>query len=266
MAPTVSTLCAMALMSFLSFAVAGEMREGMASVGPGAFHSVTPEGEGDDEIDIPNFLLDRKPVTNRDFLEFTNANPRWRRGNAIGLFADSGYLSHWASATELGPDVAAEQPVTRVSWFAATAYCEANDARLPRWYEWEFAAAADETRADARDDPGWRQQILNWYGTPGDKPLAPVAQRAANFYGVYDLHGLVWEWVEDYNALLVAADNREQGGADQVKFCGAGALSMEQKENYAVLMRVAMLSSLEAAYTTRNLGFRCADDVLEGAP
>jgi formylglycine-generating enzyme required for sulfatase activity len=33
---------------------------------------------------------------------------------------------------------------------------------------------------------------------------------------------------------------------------------MEEKENYAVLMRVAMLSALEAKYTTRNLGFRCA--------
>ena len=265
MAHSALTLCAMALMSLVSFAVAGETRQGMASVGPGVFHSVTPEGEGDDEIDIPIFLLDRKPVTNRDFLEFTNNNPGWQRGNAIRLFADTDYLSHWASATDLGPNVAPEQPVTRVSWFAAIAYCEANDARLPRWYEWEFAAAADETRADARDDPDWRQQILNWYGTPGDKPLAHVAQRAANFYGVYDLHGLVWEWVEDYNALLVAADNREQGGADKVQFCGAGALSMEQKENYAILMRVAMLSSLEAANTTRNLGFRCAADVPEDA-
>jgi len=33
---------------------------------------------------------------------------------------------------------------------------------------------------------------------------------------------------------------------------------MDDRENYAVLMRVAMLSSLEAANTTRNLGFRCA--------
>ena len=79
---------------------------------------------------------------------------------------------------------------------------------------------------------------------------------------MHDLHGLVWEWVDDYNALLVAADRREQGGADKIKFCGAGAISMERKEDYAVLMRVAMLSSLEASYTTQNLGFRCADEVL----
>mgnify|MGYP003466105460 CR=1 FL=1 len=56
-------------------------------------------------------------------------------------------------------------------------------------------------------------------------------------------------------------DNRDQGDPDNAKFCGAGALSMDDRENCAVLMRVAMLSSLEAANTTSNLGFRCAKDV-----
>ena len=37
-----------------------------------------------------------------------------------------------------------------------------------------------------------------------------------------------------------------------------GALSVSDRENYAVLMRVAMLSSLEARDATANMGFRCA--------
>jgi formylglycine-generating enzyme required for sulfatase activity len=90
-----------------------------------------------------------------------------------------------------------------------------------------------------------------------------VGSSPANFYGVKDLHGVIWEWVRDFNSMLIGTDNREQGGADVLKFCGAGALSMEKKENYAVLMRVALLSSLEARYTTRNLGFRCASDIPE---
>ena len=56
----------------------------------------------------------------------------------------------------------------------------------------------------------------------------------------------------------MSSDNRNQGDADKSKFCGAGALSMDDRENYAVLMRVAMLSSLDADDTTTNLGFRCA--------
>ncbi len=252
-------------MLFTGSAAADEFQDRMATVGPGEFHSVIPEGKKDEIIDIPVYRLDRRPVTNGEFLNFTNANPQWQRNNVVRLFVDANYLAHWVTEFELGPNVAEEQPVIHVSWFAATAYCEARSARLPRWYEWEFAAAADATHADARDDPLWRQQILNWYSTPGSKSLSLVGQRAKNFYGIQDLHGLVWEWVDDYNALLVADDSREQGGADKIKFCGAGAISMERKEDYAVLMRVAMLSSLEAAYTTQNLGFRCAADISEGS-
>ena len=145
-----------------------------------------------------------------------------------------------------------------VSWFAAQAYCEAQGARLPTWHEWEYAAAADETRRDARDDPAWRERILAWYSRPSSGPLPRAGLQAPNAYGVQDLHGLVWEWIDDFSSLLVSGDNRNQGDADNAKFCGAGALSMDDRENYAVLMRVAMLSSLEARDTTANLGFRCA--------
>jgi formylglycine-generating enzyme required for sulfatase activity len=122
---------------------------------------------------------------------------------------------------------------------------------------WVWAAAADETRADARADPAWRQRVLNWYSATGGRPLPLVAQGKADVRGIYDLHGLIWEWVEDFGAMMVSGDNREQGDPDILKFCGSGSLSMEQKEQYAVLMRIAMLSSLQARYTTANLGFRC---------
>jgi sulfatase modifying factor 1 len=83
---------------------------------------------------------------------------------------------------------------------------------------------------------------------------------------VRDLHGLVWEWVEDHSAMLVSSDSREQGDPDAMRFCGAGALSMDDRENYAILMRVAMLSSLEAHDTTGNMGFRCARDARSTTP
>ena len=58
--------------------------------------------------------------------------------------------------------------------------------------------------------------------------------------------------------LLVDADSRSGNDADKLKFCGAGAISLQDRENYAILMRVALLSSLRGADTTDNLGFRCA--------
>lgn len=82
-----------------------------------------------------------------------------------------------------------------------------------------------------------------------------------NYYGVRDMHGLIWEWVEDFNALLVSADSRDQGDPEKLQYCGAGAISLQDRENFAILMRVALLSSLAGSDTTRDLGFRCARDI-----
>lgn len=221
------------------------------------FRSVLKYEDSGGVARVAAFELMRQPVSNAQFLAFVKANPPWRRDRVARVFAEGRYLSHWSGATELGSALP-QQPVTHVSWFAADAYCAAQGARLPTWSEWEYAAAADETRTDARTDPAWRERILGWYSRPSNVALAPVGQQPANAYGVQDLHGLVWEWVEDYSAMLVSADNRNQADPDLLKFCGAGALSMDDRENYAVLMRVAMLSALQAADTTGNLGFRCA--------
>ena len=67
--------------------------------------------------------------------------------------------------------------------------------------------------------------------------------------------------MDDASALLVSSDDSEQGAADKLRFCGAGALSTDDRDNYATLMRVALLSSVGAADETGNLGFRCARDL-----
>ncbi len=220
------------------------------------FNSVMPAGLTPDPVAVAAFRMRTEPVTNGEFLAFVHQYPEWRRDRVAKVFADARYLTHWQGAARLGDAILARQPVTRVSWFAAQAFCESEGARLPTWHEWEYAAAADATRADARSDPAWRERILAWYGRPSSQPLPEIGGEA-NVFGVRDLNGLVWEWVEDFNALLVASDSREQNGADKLKFCGAGALSMQEKENYATLMRIAMLSALDARDTTNNLGFRC---------
>lgn len=242
----------------LATAAAGAER---SAIGPAKLESVLPPGPGVATVEVRRFLLDRQPVTNADFLAFVLKHSEWRRDRAPRLLVDSQYLKHWQGPIDLGPGARPLQPVTQVSWFAAKAYCEDQGARLPTWYEWELAAAASETVPDARKDPEWRQRILDWYARPSTTALAEVGRSPANYYGVQDLHGLVWEWVLDFNALLVSNDSREQGGADRAKFCGEGALSTADRENYAVLMRIAFLSALEANFTTANLGFRCASEV-----
>ncbi|QIL20296.1 formylglycine-generating enzyme family protein [Thermomonas sp. HDW16] len=224
----------------------------------GTFKSVLRYEDAKSGVRIAPFALMRKPVTNADFLDFVNTHPQWRRDRVPAVFAEKRYLSHWASVTQLGASALPDRPVVQVSWFAASAYCESLGARLPTWNEWEYAAAADETRRDARKDPAWRERILGWYARPSNAALPRAGLQAPNAYGVQDLHGLVWEWTEDASSLLMESDNRTQGDPDKAKFCGAGALSMDDRENYAVMMRVAMLSSVEGADVTPNLGFRCA--------
>jgi formylglycine-generating enzyme required for sulfatase activity len=229
------------------------------------FRSVLPPDGKDAPARVAACALRAAPVTNAELLAFVQAHPGWRRDRVPRVFADERYLAHWPSADALA-DGQAQQPATHVSWFAAQAFCEAEGGRLPTWHEWELAAAADEQRRDARGDPAWRERILAWYSRSSSAPLPSVRAGAANAYGAYDLHGLVWEWVEDYAAMMVSGDNREQGDPDFLKFCGAGALDVGDRENYAVLMRTAMLSSLAADDTTKNLGFRCARDAAPEEP
>jgi len=233
----------------------------------GSFQSVLPQGSVptvSTAVQIRPFALRATPVTVAEFAAFVRAHPEWQRGAAPPVLADQRYLLQWSAPLDPGSALRGDMPVTEVSWFAAKAFCEGEGARLPTWLEWEYAASADAKRRDARGDAAWRQQILSWYAKPGSDALHSVGS-APNVYGVRDLHGLVWEWVDDFNALFIAGDSRTQGDPDLLKFCGAGAINIIDRDSYAVLMRIALLSSLNAADTTSTLGFRCARP-LEGQP
>lgn len=239
-------------------------RTGQARVLPaGILRPMYAPSEQEEQLPIQAFKLDVLPVTNDEFLRFVIAHPEWQQGRVQALFADAGYLSHWKDARTLGERAHPKQPVTFVSWFAAKAYCQAKGGRLPSELEWEYAAAASLTSPDARDDVEWQRTILSWYAQPASMTLGRVGQTPANVYGIQDLHGLVWEWVLEFNSTLVSSDSREGKNADAARFCGAGAVSASDKGSYAGFMRYAFRSSLEARFTTARLGFRCAYNVKE---
>lgn len=228
-----------------------------AAVPAGTFASALRFADVPGDTTVDAFWIMRTPVTNAQFAHFVRQHPQWRRELAPRAYAEpTHYLAQLADAGAANGKPA--QPVTGVSWFAAQAYCQAQGARLPTWNEWEYVSAADETRRDARADPAWRERILSWYAKPSNEPLADVGQSPANVYGVHDVHGLVWEWVEDVASLLVVEDKRDPGQRSELKFCGGGALNLRDPGNFVVSMRLALLSSLQPADSTANLGFRCA--------
>ena len=223
----------------------------------GEFRSVLPADGISAPAHVQPYWLRTQPVSNAEYLTFVQAQPQWRRGAVPGVLAGADYLASWAGPLSFAP-LQAQAPVTQVSWHAAQAYCQSEQARLPHWYEWEFAAAADELRADARKDPLWLAQILGWYSRPANLPPQLIGLQPANYYGIQDLHGLTWEWVEDFNGLFVSADSRTQNEQKQLEFCGGSALSLGDKSNYAVLIRLALLAAMEAKQVGNYLGFRCA--------
>lgn len=209
-------------------------------------------------VTVGPFELDRRPVTNAQYLEFVRAHPEWRRSRISRLFADASYLSHWRGDLEPGPQAPPQSPVVHVSWFAARAYATAHGGRLPTVAEWELVAAADETRKDATRDSAYLARLRDWYSRPATSVLPAVGTGVHNVWGVEDLHALVWEWTLDFNSALVSGESRGDASLDRTLYCGAGASNAADFADYAAFMRFAYRASLESNYTTGQLGFRTA--------
>jgi formylglycine-generating enzyme required for sulfatase activity len=234
---------------------------GMARIGEGIYRPFFLAPGDPKEVSVKAFYLDVLPVTNGGFLAFVQANPRWRRSQAKRIFVDDAYLKSWAGDLDPGTNAPVDSPVTFVSWFAAKAYAQWMAKRLPTVSEWEYAAAASYARSDGESDHEFQRQVIEWYSTPSSPRLPPVAARPANFWGIHDLHGLVWEWVADFNTAMVTGDARGDSDPNRQLFCGAGAQGARNVEDFPTFMRYAFRSSLNAAYCVHNLGFRCAKDL-----
>lgn len=209
------------------------------------------EGERDRQID--SLLIDLYPVTNADYLEFVRSHSEWRKSKVKEIFAGKGYLEHWPSDLNI-PASIRKQPVTNVSWFAARKYCENRGMRLLSTAEWEYVSNAQA--------PENLDLILEWYSKSGK--LLNVSQAKANSFGIRGMHGLIWEWVDDFSSAIVAGDSRSTNETSKSMFCGSGSLKAKDPAQYATFMRFAFRSSLKANSNGRNLGFRCARSTGKG--
>jgi len=230
----------------------------MVLLGSGSYAPLFIEADGSKSVDVEGYYLDRFIVTNRQFTEFTEQNPQWQAANIKPIFADAQYLKLWRAPHPANFD---DQPVTYVSWFAARAYCKAQGKRLPSFNEWEYAGSASATSPNGSSEPGFSQRLLEWYSKPATLNLPSVEDTPKNYWGVYGMHGVIWELVSNFNSNLVTGESRADSALENQLFCGAGAAGSVDPSDYAAFMRYAMRSSLEGDYTMRTLGFRCAMDI-----
>jgi formylglycine-generating enzyme required for sulfatase activity len=92
-----------------------------------------------------------------------------------------------------------EMPVTKVTWAEANAACERFGGRLPTETEWEYAARAGTRTIWSFGGDEVMTGEYAWYqGNANNKPH-PVARKKPNDWGLYDVHGNVWEWVADWS-------------------------------------------------------------------
>ncbi|GHU06259.1 hypothetical protein FACS1894158_12140 [Betaproteobacteria bacterium] len=126
------------------------------------------------------FYLGKYPVTQGEWVAVMGSNPSQFKGRS--------------------------NPVEWVSWDDAQTFIQrlnakegTNKYRLPTEAEWEYAARAGTKSAYSFGDDAEQLGAYAWYDDNSGSQTHPVGQKKPNPWGLYDMHGNVYEWVNDWN-------------------------------------------------------------------
>jgi formylglycine-generating enzyme required for sulfatase activity len=161
----------------------------LVKISDGTFMMGSPEGEAgrfDDEgpvheVQIPDFYMGKYPVTNEEYSKFLQEN------------LDVDEPKYWGDRKFNQ----SKQPVVGVSWHDAKKYADWAGLRLPGEAEWEYACRAGGSSRFYTGDTIDDLDRAGWYTNNSGNRLHPVGEKEPNYFGIYDMHGNVWEWVED---------------------------------------------------------------------
>ena len=196
----------------------------------GTFTMGSPEGEhgrDDDEgppheVTLEPFYLARTELTNAQYARYLEASP------------SASKPPFWEHERYNQP----QQPVVGLNWYEATAYCDWAGLTLPTEAQWEYAARADTTTAYWFGNDGDDLERFGWYSAnTGAKERGydytwahSMGTQGANPWGLFDMHGNVWEWTLDafapYTTSVRTGDGlRKEPVGDAVRVVRGGSFN-----------------------------------------
>jgi len=152
-----------------------------------------------------------------------------------------------------------DYPVENVTWEQADIFCTRIGARLPTEAEWEYAARGRTTTTFYCGNDSACLKDIAWFRANSPTRKNEVGLKPANAYGLYDMLGNVWEWVQDsyHKSYIGAPDNSEAWLNTKVddKIARGGGFASDAEK-----LRISDRYQLVKSFTNGHFGFRCARD------
>jgi formylglycine-generating enzyme required for sulfatase activity len=201
--------------------------------------------------------------------EITISKPFWMARNEVRVTSYMKYVSADPKARKKPTQVdwnkgwkLDSHPISNMTWEDAKAYCTWAGGRLPTEAEWEYAARGGKKDQIYPFDLDDSRNQANFYGQKGgvdiwDMTTAPVRSFSANEFGLFDMAGNVWEFVNDwyapdyYSSSPKADPPGPSSGKQHVRRGGSF---------YSDAIKHLRISLREPSNRENNVGFRCVMD------
>jgi formylglycine-generating enzyme required for sulfatase activity len=170
----------------------------MVLVASGRFHMGSDAGgeydEPRHEVHLSSFYIDCTEVTQAEYERLMGENPsKWKSPkNPVEQI-------RWRNAAEYCNARSREEGL-EPAYNLETWHCDyrANGYRLPTEAEWEYACRAGSEAVYHYGDDQAQLVSYAWFKANCTRGPRPVATRKPNAWGLYDMHGNIWEWCNDF--------------------------------------------------------------------